>query len=142
MSTELRYEVEIEARPEVVFRHLTERDGLLRWMAVEVEADVRPGGILRWTHENGATMVGRFVELDPPTRVVFRYGWEGGLLGLEPESSTVEITLGSIGDDAVTRLELVHRDLPPSSAAEHEVGWRHFLGALGGLLDGEAVRGG
>jgi hypothetical protein len=25
-----------------------------------------PGGRLQWTHENGATMVGRFVELDPP----------------------------------------------------------------------------
>ncbi len=138
MSAELHYETTIEASPEVVFRHLTERDGLLRWMAVQAEADPTPGGVLRWTHENGATMAGRFVELDPPTRVVFRYGWEGGLLGLPPESSTVEITLTSVGD-ATTHLELVHRDLPPAAAADHEVGWRHFLGVLVGSLDGESV---
>jgi uncharacterized protein YndB with AHSA1/START domain len=31
----------------------------------------RPGGTLRWTHPNGAAMVGRFVEVVPYRRLVF-----------------------------------------------------------------------
>ncbi len=126
--TELRYEITIEASPEVVFHHLTEREGLLRWMAVEARADPVPGGELTWTHENGATMVGRFVELERPTRVVFRYGWADGRLGLAPEASTVEVTLRA--DGGATRLVLAHRDLPGEAVEEHRGGWAHFLGAL------------
>ncbi|HEX6332042.1 MAG TPA: SRPBCC domain-containing protein, partial [Actinomycetota bacterium] len=68
-------------------------DGLKRWIADDAEVDPTPGGRVRWTHENGATMVGRFVELEPPRRLVFTYGWEGNLMGLPPEASTVEIEL-------------------------------------------------
>jgi uncharacterized protein YndB with AHSA1/START domain len=38
-------------------------------------------------------VVGRFVELIPYRRVVFTYGWQGGRMGVPPESSTVEIDL-------------------------------------------------
>lgn len=126
--TELRYEITIEASPEVVFRHLTEREGLLAWMAVDATVDPVPGGALTWTHENGATMVGRFVELEPPRRVVFRYGWEGDRMGLAPEASTVEVTLSPV--DGATRLQLSHRDLPTDSAPDHREGWQYFLGRL------------
>ncbi len=130
--SELHYEISIEAPPAVVFQHLTEREGLLRWMAVEASADPVPGGELRWTHENGATMLGRFVELEPPTRVVFRYGWADDLMGLAPEASTVEITLTD--DDGSTHLQLVHHDLPEESSDDHRTGWAHFLGRLGAAV--------
>lgn len=129
--TELHYEITIEATADVVFRHLTEREGLLRWMAIEATADPVAGGELTWTHENGATMVGRFVELEPPERVVFRYGWEGDRMGVPPEASTVEVTLTERGGS--TRLVLVHRGLPTGSVDEHRHGWQHFLGQLAGL---------
>jgi uncharacterized protein YndB with AHSA1/START domain len=38
-------------------------------------------------------VVGRFVELVPHRRLVFTYGWEDGLMGVPPESTTVEIDL-------------------------------------------------
>lgn len=132
--TELRYEITIEAPAEAVFQLLTERDGLLRWMAVEAEVDPVAGGVVRWTHENGATMVGRFVELEPPNRLVFTYGWEGGLMGVEPESTTVEITL--VGDGPTTQVQLAHRGLPAEVADDHRAGWGHFLGRLGMALSG------
>jgi len=34
--------------------------------------------MLRWVHPNGATVVGRLVELVPHRRVVSTYGWEDG----------------------------------------------------------------
>lgn len=128
---ELRHEVTIDASPEVVYRHLTEREGLLRWMAVEATVEAVPGGKLSWTHENGARMIGSFVELEPPTRVVFRYGWEGDRMGVPPASTTVEVTLRS--DAGSTRLTLVHRDLPTEVSADHRAGWEHFLGRLAEL---------
>ena len=129
---ELRHRVVIRAEPSVVFAHLTRAEGLVRWMAVEARADPRPGGELTWTHENGATMVGRFVALDPPTRVEFRYGWRDDLLGVPPGSTTVIIELTATGDGA-TVVELTHRDLPGASAEDHRTGWAHFLDVLAGM---------
>jgi uncharacterized protein YndB with AHSA1/START domain len=69
-----RHEVTIEAVASVVYRHLTQVEGLLKWMAVDAVADPVPGGELKWTHANG--MIGRFVEPIPSRRIVFTYGWE------------------------------------------------------------------
>ena len=75
-------EIDIEAPPDVVFELLTDARGLLEWMAVEAESEVVVGGLIRWRHENGDVMQGRFVEIERPTRVVFSYGWERGGLDI------------------------------------------------------------
>jgi uncharacterized protein YndB with AHSA1/START domain len=111
-----------------VYRHLTTVDGPKRWIAADAEVEPAPGGVLRWTHENGATMIGRFVELDPPRRLVFSYGWEGGLMGLPPESSTVVIELEE--REGITTLRLSHRGIPPESVEDHRRGWVFFRGRL------------
>ncbi len=130
--TELRYEITIRARAEVIYRHLTERDGLIRWMGIDASAHPVPGGDLTWTHENGATMIGRFIDLEPPTRVVFAYGWKDELMGLPPESTTVEIDLQE--EAGHTLLVLTHHGLDESNAPNHEAGWDHFLTKLDRLL--------
>jgi uncharacterized protein YndB with AHSA1/START domain len=122
------YELTIAAPAEVVWAHLTTAEGLVRWVGPEATADPVPGGELRWTHPNGATVVGRFVELVPYRRVVFTYGWEDGRMGVPPESTTVEIDLAE--EDGLTTLRLTHRGLPPGAVADHEQGWRYFLGVL------------
>jgi uncharacterized protein YndB with AHSA1/START domain len=122
------YEVAIAAPPAVVYRYLTTVDGLKRWIAAEALVEARVGGTLRWTHENGATMVGRFVELDPPHRLVFTYGWENDLMGLPPEASTVEIVLEDHAGSTILRL--THRDVPPDAVEDHRRGWIYFLGRL------------
>jgi DNA-binding transcriptional ArsR family regulator len=43
-------------------------------------------------------------------------------------SSTVEITLTPIPSG--TRVTVEHRGLPPDEAAQHAIGWPHFLGRL------------
>ncbi len=133
--TELRYEITIRARAEVIYRHLTERDGLVRWIGVDATAHPVPGGDLTWTHENGATMIGRFVELDPPSRLVFAYGWKDDLMGLPPESTIVEIQLQE--EPGHTVLALTHHGLNEDNAPDHETGWEHFLTKLDQLLTGE-----
>jgi uncharacterized protein YndB with AHSA1/START domain len=122
------YEVTIAAPAEVVWAHLTTAEGLVRWVGPEASADPAPGGALRWVHPNGATVVGRFVELDPPRRLVFTYGWEDGRLGVPPGSSTVEIDLTE--ENGATTLRLVHHGLPPETVRDHQRGWTYFLGQL------------
>ncbi|WP_020388364.1 SRPBCC family protein [Kribbella catacumbae] len=122
------HEVTINAPIEVVWAHLTTARGLVRWVGPHATADPTPGGGLSWTHPNGATVVGRFVELVPPRRVVFTYGWEDGRLGVPPESTTVEIDLTD--NDGATTVRLVHHGLPPQSVHEHTQGWAYFLGVL------------
>jgi uncharacterized protein YndB with AHSA1/START domain len=123
-----RYEVTIAAPIDVVWAHLTTAAGLVRWVGPDATADPVPGGTLRWTHPNGATVVGRFVELLPNRRVVFTYGWEDNRMGVAPESTTVEIDLTE--DGAATTLSLVHHGLPPDAVEAHERGWAYFLDAL------------
>jgi uncharacterized protein YndB with AHSA1/START domain len=122
------YELTIAAPAEVVFRLLTTVDGLKRWIATEAVVEPEPGGELRWTHENGATMIGRFVELEPPRRLVFTYGWEGDLMGLALEASTVEIVLEERPGGTILRLS--HRGIPTDVVEEHRRGWIYFLGLL------------
>jgi uncharacterized protein YndB with AHSA1/START domain len=122
------YQVTIAAPVEVVWAHLTTAEGLVRWVGPEATADPTPGGTLRWVHPNGATVVGRFLELVPHRRVVFTYGWEDSRLGVPPESTTVEIAL--IEEAGATTLRLVHHGLPPATAPDHERGWAYFLGIL------------
>ena len=77
---------------------------------------------------------GEFVELDPPRRLVFTFGWEPepgaeGPNPVPPGSSTVEIELAPDGDG--TRLRFTHRDLPNAEAVEsHGHGWDHYLQRL------------
>ncbi|HET9558218.1 MAG TPA: SRPBCC domain-containing protein, partial [Actinomycetota bacterium] len=101
----------IAAPIEVVWAHLTTAEGLVRWVGPAATADPAPGGALHWTHPDGSTVVGRFVEVDPPRRVVFTYGWEDGRMGVPPGSTTVEIDL--VEEDGATTVRLVHHGLPP-----------------------------
>jgi uncharacterized protein YndB with AHSA1/START domain len=133
----VRKEVLIDAPVDVVYRHLTEVEGLKAWMTIDAVSEPTPGGAVKWIYENGAVMVGRYLELDPPYRIVFSYGWEnGGRMGILPETTKVEIDL--VAEDGKTRLSLLHSDLPAEHADFHEMGWGFFFDRLVGLFGDRA----
>ena len=100
----------------------------MRWKGIDAELEPRPGGIYRCEVIPGHMARGEFVELDPPNRLVFTWGWDGNE-AVPPGSSTVEIELTSEGDG--TKLRFVHRDLPNAeSVASHAHGWDHYLPRL------------
>jgi uncharacterized protein YndB with AHSA1/START domain len=132
--------IKIDAPREVVFELLTSAQGLLTWIAVEAECEAVPGGVIRWRHQNGAIMSGRFVVIERPSRVVFTYGWERGAVDVPPGSTRVDIELEEHG--GVTQLRLVHSQLPTGVADEHRHGWQWFLGRLAERSAGGAERGG
>jgi uncharacterized protein YndB with AHSA1/START domain len=46
--------------------------------------DPRPGGIYRLEMNEGWIALGEFVEVDPPRRVVFTWGWEARITSRRP----------------------------------------------------------
>jgi uncharacterized protein YndB with AHSA1/START domain len=128
-STEtVEREIRIDAAPETVFTFFTDPKLLLRWKGLEATLEPEPGGLYRVVVNDRNTVRGRFVEVDPPTRVVFTWGMEGEDAMVAPGSSTVEVTLSADGDGTLVRL--VHRDLARAARADHERGWEHFLARL------------
>ena len=118
----------IHARLETVFAFLTEADKMTRWIGRAVELDPRAGGIFR-VNVNGRDIIrGEFVEVRPPRRVVFTWGWEGEGRQVRPGSTTVEITLEPDGED--TLLRLCHRGLTGEDREKHVLGWAHYTPRL------------
>lgn len=123
-------EIHIKASPEQVFSFLSEHDKFLRWMGRTLDIDARPGGIFRLDPNGKEIIRGEFLEVDPPHRIVFTWGFEVGDMDVPPGSTVVEITLMADGDGTILRL--THRDLPREGDVRprHEAGWIHHLGRL------------
>jgi uncharacterized protein YndB with AHSA1/START domain len=83
--------VHIAAEPAHVFAYLTEPQALVRWMGEFARLDPAPGGEFA-VDINGVPVRGRYLELDPPHRLLISWG-HAGSSRLPPGASTVEITL-------------------------------------------------
>jgi uncharacterized protein YndB with AHSA1/START domain len=118
----------IAASPETVWEFFVDPDKLRRWKGIDAELDPRRGGIYRCEVIPGHTALGEFVELDPPRRLVFTWGWNGQE-AVPPGTSTIEVELTPEGDG--TSLRFVHKDLPGAEqVASHAHGWDHYLDRL------------
>ncbi len=131
-STVVERTISIAASPETIWEFFVEPEKATRWMGLNAELDPRPGGIYRCEVLPGHIAHGDFVELDPPHRLVFTWGWEPGEQGdhaVPAGSSTIEVELTAEGDG--TSVRFVHRDLPSADAAtSHAHGWDHYLPRL------------
>lgn len=125
-TTTVEHTIDINASPETVYELWTTADGLAAWFGNTARADHRIGGEIHVDVDGEHVMSGEFVELDPPGRIVFTFGWIGG--DLPPGSTTVEVTIESVERGA--RLRLRHSELPVEVAESHDSGWTHFLGEL------------
>jgi len=129
-ADEITYDrtVRIVAPREAVFEYFVDPSKVCRWMGSSAELQPRPGGIYRLDMNGRDVVLGEFVEVDPPSRVVFTFGWERGGAPVQPGASTVEVTLTTDGDATVVRL--LHRDLPEPMVPSHAQGWDHHIERL------------
>ena len=126
-------QITINAPREMVFSYFTDPAKHVRWQGKTVDIDPRPGGRLRIDFGPGWTVVGRYLEVDPPRRLVYTWGWaEEGSSLVPPGSSTVEVELEAIGDATVVRV--VHNGLPEESFSFHGDGWDEGLTGLRAAL--------
>lgn len=126
----------IRATPDQVFDYLVQPDKLVRWMGVEADIDPREGGKFWLDITGGDIAIGNYLEVDPPNRLVFTWGWQGSD-EVPPGSSTVSFSLSSDGDDTV--VELVHSGLPGGAGDEHSGGWTYFFDRLVRIASGETL---
>ncbi|MEX2599183.1 MAG: SRPBCC family protein, partial [Dehalococcoidia bacterium] len=128
-STEEVVEVEvyIEASAETVFSFFAEPDRMMRWMGSRVDLDATPGGRYRVAIREGVTAIGSYVEVTPPHKVSFTWGWEGSD-SVPPGASTVEVELSPSGQGTLVRLR--HFDLPREEHEMHLGGWQHYMSRL------------
>ncbi len=131
----LRHEVLIAAPREVVFPYFTDPARMTAWIGVAALLDPRPGGTFRVDANGRDVVVGEFVEVEPPHRVVFTWGFEGGRHVVDAGASRVEVTLKREGDG--TRVVLLHHGLPEQARASHDEGWEHYLARLVPAAAGE-----
>lgn len=137
----------VPAPREEVFRAWTEPELLQRWYrppgvtSVSAELDPRPGGryriALQRPPEASETFcqVGTYLEVSPPERLVFSFGWEGlppleALKEAHELDSRVIVQLRDLGES--TEVSLTHERLETENMrAFHRWGWESTLDGLG-----------
>ena len=137
-ATELiEHEVRVAAPPEVVFEYFTDPAKLVRWMGNDATLDPRPGGVCR-LDINGSVMIGRFEQVEFPSKLTFTWGWELELFAMPPQSTAVEVSFEPDADGTLVRL--VHSRTPAGAAAAfHRAGWRNYMERLSVVAAGGEV---
>jgi uncharacterized protein YndB with AHSA1/START domain len=122
----------IRAKRETVFRYFTDNERFAAWWGAGSTIDARPGGPLRIRYANGVLASGEVVEVAPPQRIVFTYGYEDPAKPMRPGDSRVVVTLQERKDG--TLLHLRH-ELPDAAARDQHVqGWRYQLAVFANVV--------
>jgi|KBSMisStaDraftv2_1062788.scaffolds.fasta_scaffold23625_3 uncharacterized protein YndB with AHSA1/START domain len=131
-------EILISASPETIWELLVDPKQMTRWMGLEASVDLRTGGIYRVRVLSGHVASGRYVEIDPPRRLVYTFGWEHENAAVLPGSTTVSFELTPRPEG--TLLRFTHSNLPTTeSVASHTHGWEHYLERLRAAGSGEPL---
>jgi uncharacterized protein YndB with AHSA1/START domain len=116
----------IEASPEQVFEYFVSPEAIVRWMGDYALLEPSPGGAFE-VDINGVPVRGRYLEVEPPHRLLISWG-HAGSDRLPPGASTVEVRLSPAGGG--TRVEIEHRDLPQDMRDAFGRGWPHYVARL------------
>ena len=133
--------VNIQAPPETVFRFFQDSERWAKWWGAGSTIDAKPGGDIYIKHPGNVESAGKVVEIDPPRRLVFTYGFVSGD-PIPPGASRVTIVLHE--QRGGTRLALTH-DLPSEKVRDdHVQGWRFqlslFANAVADEVNANAAR--
>ena len=139
LDSELERTLTIRAQRGTVFRYFTDSSRFAAWWGEGSSIDARPGGRVLIRYPGGTTASGEIVEIDPPTRIVFTYGYEDPGKPVPPGGSRVTITLDEVAGG--TRLRLVHAFAEAKVRDMHEPGWRHQLGIFNDVVTREQHEG-
>jgi len=131
---DLQRTVLIKATPETVFRFFTDSARWASWWGAGSTIDVTQGGKVYIRHPNGIESSGEVLEVDPPNRLAFTYGFESGN-PIPPGSSRVTIRLEA--ESGGTRLHLLHEFGEPGPRDAHVQGWRFQLALFSNAVANE-----
>jgi uncharacterized protein YndB with AHSA1/START domain len=131
LSHRLNRTVVIEASPELVFSFFTDSTRWASWWGTGSTIEPTPGGRMFIRYPDGTEVSGQVVEVVPPERMVFTYGFASGQ-PIPPGSSRVTIRLEPVA--LGTRLHLSHEFAEPTVRDDHEQGWRYQLSVFANVV--------
>ena len=130
-SITLRLRRRFQAPRETVFTAWTKPEALKQWWCpqgwtpAEIEVDLRVGGAYRigMRRTNGGPPVyacGKFLEVQPPSKLVYTWQWDGAFEYL-PE---MRVTVQFLDVSGATELILTHENFPDLQVRQqHRHGW-------------------
>jgi uncharacterized protein YndB with AHSA1/START domain/DNA-binding transcriptional ArsR family regulator len=129
------YVTYIRATPEKVWQALTDADLTTRYWGHANISDWQPGST--WEHRHGdasgpVEKVGRVIEAEPPTRLVFTFEAPGD----EPPGGPSVVTVLIEPHQDIVRLTVTHENLPTQALLDGiSYGWPAVLANLKSLLE-------
>lgn len=131
--------IEIRAPRETVFRYFTDSGRFSAWWGEGSSIEPRPGGRVHIRYPNAVVASGEVVEIEPPGRILFTYGYEGEGKPIPPGGSRVTIRLEATADGS-TAVHLRHEaeGVPAEVGAEHVQGWRYQMAVFANVVSREA----
>jgi uncharacterized protein YndB with AHSA1/START domain len=124
----------IGAPPAAVFKFFTDSARWAAWWGAGSAIDARPGGRVFIRYPGGNEASGEVLEIVPPSRLVFTYGYNSGK-PIAPGESRVTIELDTIAQG--TRLRLTHALADAAVRDEHVQGWRYQLSVFANVVADE-----
>jgi len=124
----------IRARPETVFGFFEDSDRWATWWGAGSTIDPKPGGRVYICHPGRIEIEGKVLEVAPPRRLVFTYGFVAGK-PIPVGGSRVTIQLDAVPTG--TRLHLSHEftETAAREVAEDFVqGWRYQLSVFANVV--------
>src|SRR5215208_8225190 len=131
MPHTLNRTVVIGATPDIVFSFFTDDGRWAAWWGKGSTIDARPGGTVYIRHPNGVEAGGEVVDVAPPDRIVFTYGF---VSGTPMPSGTSRVTIRLAPHQEGTELTLVHEFADASPRDHHVQGWRYQLSLFANIV--------
>jgi uncharacterized protein YndB with AHSA1/START domain len=136
-TTSFVYVTYILSTPEKVFEAITKPDVARRYWGHENISDWKIGS--KWEHirandERSVELVGKIIEVSPPTRLVM--SWANASQATDPASHS-RVTFEIVEYDDMVRLTVTHDDLIAGSGMANGIskGWPTVLSSLKSLLE-------
>lgn len=136
-TTSFVYVTYILSTPEKVFEAITKPDVARRYWGHENVSDWKIGS--KWEHirandERTVELVGKIIEVSPPTRLVI--SWSNASQAADPASHS-RVTFEIVEYDEMVRLTVTHDDLIAGSGMANGIskGWPTVLSSLKSLLE-------
>lgn len=131
-NAEVHRKVLIHARPETVFSFFLEPDRFAAWWGKGSTIDPVPGGRVHIVYPGGEIASGIVEEIQPPSRIVFTYGYERDGALIRPGGSRVSINFQGLPEG--TWVTLTHEVESDAIRDMHIGGWRYQLAVFSRLV--------
>lgn len=127
----------IAAPRDAVWQFLSDGQRFAGWIGAfaggpplpETEVEPRLGGRLSVAFPDSQIARGQILEMQPPVRIAFTWGYDDGAHGMHPGSTRVEISLEESPEG--TLVQLRHSGIAADEARrDHRAGWIHYVSML------------